>query len=460
MKIVKFGGSSLADGERIKKICDIVLADPDRGIIVVSAPGKSENDPCKVTDMLIESATAALTAGLDNARRYMDQIVARFVCIAGELGVPEAGEGVKTDLYALLSREMVSRKNFVDMMKAAGEDNCAKLVAAYITSLGHKAVYANPGEFGMLLSDEFGNATVLEKSFPLLRENLAAMDGIVIFPGFFGRTEAGEVATFPRGGSDTTGAILAAAVKADVYENFTDVDYVYAVNPKLVRNPKPIEIVTYREMRELSYAGFQVYQEEALLPVYQAGIPVNIRSVNNPTCPGTRVVARREGEAGSVSGVSGSARIAGIAADNGFTSIYVTKYLMNREIGFGRRLLTIIEDEGVSYEHTPTGIDDVTVILRDSLLANGKLERIIERIKAELLPDDIRIVRDLSLLVVVGEGMKHGIGIAATATSALSKAGVNISMISQGSSEVSMIFAVESGHADDGVRALYEAFFE
>ncbi|MDR2735983.1 MAG: ACT domain-containing protein, partial [Gracilibacteraceae bacterium] len=238
------------------------------------------------------------------------------------------------------------------------------------------------------------------------------------------------------------------------------VAYVYAVNPKLVRNPKPIELVTYREMRELSYAGFQVYQEEALLPVYQAGIPVNIRSVNNPTCPGTRVVARREGEAVSVSGVSGSARIAGIAADNGFTSIYVTKYLMNREIGFGRRLLTIIEDEGVSYEHTPTGIDDVTVILRDSLLANGKLDRIIERIKAELLPDDIRVVRDLSLLVVVGEGMKHGIGLAATATSALSKAGVNISMISQGSSEVSMIFAVESGHADDGVRALYEAFFE
>jgi aspartate kinase len=452
VKIAKFGGSSLADAQQIRNVCNIVLSDPGRRIVVVSAPGKGVNAPCKVTDMLIEAAAAARDAGAEEARGYMDKIAARFYGIACDLGIAEAGERIKTDLYALLSRDRIDRKKFTDMMQAAGEDNCAKLVAAYINSLGRQAVYANPGEFGMLLSDEFGNAVVLEKSFPLLKKNLTKIDGIAIFPGFFGYTEAGEIATLPRGGSDTTGAILAAAVRADVYENFTDVDYVYSVNPKLVRNPCPVEVVTYREMRELSYAGFKVYQEEALLPVYRAGIPVNIRSVHNPLCPGTRVVARREEETGT--------RIAGIASDSGFTSIYVTKYLMNREIGFGRRLLSIIEDEGISYEHTPTGIDDVTVILRDSLLTNGKLDRIVARIKAELLPDDINVVRDLSLIVVVGEGMKHGIGIAATATAALSQAGVNISMISQGSSEVSMIFAVERGHADDGVRALYRVFFE
>ena len=453
VKVVKFGGSSLADAKQIKKICNIVLSDPDRRIVVVSAPGKGENDPCKVTDMLIETASVALNSGIKEACVYMERIATRFLSIAYELGIPEVGEGIKADLYTLLDENILDNNRFTDMVKAAGEDNCAKLVVAYLNSLGYKAVYANPGDCGMILSDEYGNGRVLEKSFTLLRENLKKIDGIVIFPGFFGRTESGEIATFPRGGSDTTGAILAAAVNADVYENFTDVDYVYSVDPKLVKNPHPIKLVTYREMRELSYAGFNVYQEEALLPVYRAGIPVHIRSVDKPSCPGTRIVARREG--GDV-----DKHIAGIAFDCGFTSIYISKYLMNREIGFGRHVLSIIEDEGISYEHTPTGIDDVTVILRDSLLTNGKLDRIIGRIKSELLPDDIDVVRNLSLIVVVGEGMKYGIGIAAAATSALAKAGINISMISQGSSEVSMIFAVECGYAEDGVRALYEVFFE
>jgi len=453
MKTVKFGGSSLSDAVQIRKVCDIVLSDPERRLVVVSAPGKDKNNPVKVTDMLIEAALAALDTGPDEARENMGRIAARFSSIASDLGVPEEGGRIEANLFALLDGEKTDGMRFLDKLKAAGEDNCARLVAAYLVSLGHNAVYANPGEYGMILSDEFGNATVLEKSFSLLKDNLAKTDGIVIFPGFFGRTEAGEIATFPRGGSDITGAILAAAVNADVYENFTDVEYVYAIHPKLVKNPKPIEIVTYREMRELSYAGFNVYQEEALLPVYRAGIPVNIRSAVNPSCPGTVIVARREdGDAGE--------RIAGIASDSGFTSIYVTKYLMNREIGFGRRLLSIIEDEGISYEHTPTGIDDLTVILRDSLLTNGKLDRIIERIYTELAPDDVEVVHDLSLIVVVGEGMKHGIGIAAAATTALSKAGISISMISQGSSEVSMIFAVERDSADDGVRALYSVFFE
>ena len=453
MKVAKFGGSSLADAKHIKQVCDIILADPDRKIIVVSAPGKGESEPIKVTDMLIETATAALGTGMEDAIKCMDRVAARYSSIASELKVPEVGERITADLHTLLHKEITDGGRFTDMLKAAGEDNCAKLVAAYISSLGHKAVYANPCECGMYLTDEFGNARVLEKSFALLKDSLSKIDGIIIFPGFFGCTESGEIATFPRGGSDITGAIVAAAMGANVYENFTDVDYVYSVSPKLIKDPRPIEFVTYREMRELSYAGFNVYQEEALLPVYQAGIPVNIRSAINPSCPGTLIVPHRDEKK------SAGTHVAGIASDSGFTSIFVSKYLMNREIGFGRRLLSIIEDEGISYEHTPTGIDDVTVILRDSLLTNGKLERIIARIKAELLPDDVEIVRDLNLIVVVGEGMKHGIGIAAAATAALSSAGINITMISQGSSEVSMIFAVESCLADTGVKALYDVFF-
>ena len=342
--------------------------------------------------------------------------------------------------------------NFVDRVKAAGEDNCAKLVAAYLNATGHTARYVNPGQAGMILSDEFGNAKILDKSFRLLNENLSKIDGIIVFPGFFGRTESGDIVTFPRGGSDITGAILAAALKADVYENFTDVDYVYSVNPKIIENPKPLLVVTYREMRELSYAGFNVYQEEALLPVYRAGIPVNVRNVNNSGCPGTMIVSNRE------SG-SGDMRVAGIACDSGFSSIYISKYLMNREIGFGRKLLSILEDENLSYEHSPTGIDDMTLIVRTSALENGKLSRIVNRIKNELDADDVKVGNGLCLIVVVGEGMKRAVGVAATATTALSKAGINIEMISQGSSEVSMIFAVEEDKCELGVRALYEAFF-
>jgi aspartate kinase len=450
MRVVKFGGSSLADASQIKKVCDIVTLEPSRRIVVVSAPGKGVNDPHKVTDMLIHAANEALENGREKGLAALECITGRYAKIADELGVPEVMPRIANDLQALFYTDMSHPLRFTDRVKAAGEDNCAKLVAAYLNKTGHKATYVNPGEVGMILSDEYGNAKILDKSFGLLRESLSAIDGIVVFPGFFGRTEAGETVTFPRGGSDITGAILAAAVKADVYENFTDVDYVYTVNPKHIKNPKPITLITYREMRELSYAGFNVYQEEALLPVYKAGIPVNVRNANNPSCPGTMIVSRRASGDDNV-------RVAGIACDSGFTSIYVSKYLMNREIGFGRRLLSILEDENLSYEHSPTGIDDLTLIVRSSALENGKLARIVSRIKDELGADDVQVENGLSLIVVVGEGMKHAVGIAAAATAALSRAGINISMISQGSSEVSMIFAVESGKSEIGVRALYEA---
>lgn len=453
MKVVKFGGSSLADSAQVRKICDIVISDQSRRVVVVSAPGKGARDSRKVTDMLIRLAQTYINQGREAALTPLAEIKDRFYTMASELGVPEVFENrISPDLDALLDVDSTDPARFTDVLKAAGEDNSAKLVAAYLTSIGHPARYVNPCDAGMILSDEFGNAKVLDKSFELLRKSLSAIGEIVIFPGFFGRTESGEIVTFPRGGSDITGAILTAALKADVYENFTDVDYVYSVNPKLVPNPEPLRTVTYREMRELSYAGFNVYQEEALLPVYRLGIPVNVRNANNPSCPGTLIVPER-GRAG------GGPLVAGIASDSGFTSIYVSKYLMNREVGFGRKLLSILEDEGISYEHTPTGIDDLTVIIRSSRLAGNRLERIVGRIKDELGADDVQVRHNLSLIVVVGEGMRRAVGIAAAAAEALSRARVNISMISQGSSEVSMIFAVDSEDCDIGVKALYNALF-
>ena len=447
MKVIKFGGSSLADDVQFRKVGQIVISDPERRVVVVSAPGKGVNDPVKVTDMLIAVANATLQEGRAAGQAKLDLIVARYANIAAKLGVPEVMERISRDLNALMDLDTANAAAFTDACKAAGEDNSAKLMAAYLTSLGHPATYVDPREAGMVLSDEFGNAKILDKSYDLLNAYLSKIDTIIVFPGFFGRTENGRLVTFPRGGSDITGAILAAALKVDVYENFTDVDYVYAVNPKLVRDPAPIKVITYREMRELSYAGFNVYQEEALLPVFRAGIPVNIRNANNPICPGTLIVANKSAEH--------TVRVAGIASDKGFTSIFVSKYLMNREIGFGRKLLSILEDENLSYEHTPTGIDDMTVIIRTPDLSTGILDRISDRIYKELGADDVQVTNGLSLIVVVGEGMKHAVGIAAAATTALSRAGVNISMISQGSSEVSMIFAVDTAECAKGVCALY-----
>ena len=277
------------------------------------------------------------------------------------------------------------------------------------------------------------------------------MDGILIFPGFFGYSLSGEVVTFSRGGSDITGSILAAAVEADVYENFTDVNSVFAANPKLIENPKAIPVLTYREMRELSYAGFSVLHEETLAPVFKKGIPVNIRNTNNPEAAGTMIVTTREIKNGPVSGIAGS---------GGFITINIHKYMMNREIGFGRKVLSILEEETVPFEHIPSGIDDISVILRKRHLDSDKISRIMERIAHNLAVDSITIGYDLALVMVVGEGMLRSVGVAGRATTALAKSGVNIRMINQGSSEVSIMFGIDEKDLDTAIIALYKEFFK
>ena len=337
MKVAKFGGTSLASADQIRKVCSIVLSDPERRLIVVSAPGKRFREDIKVTDMLISCAKA----GLENSDTgsKLQAVVSRYADIASELGI--SGDIVRTiaaDLEARVHGDKTDRDRYTDSLKAAGEDNCARLVAAYLQSTGAAALYVNPKDAGLLLSDEFGNAQVLPQSYDNLK-SLSESSGIVIFPGFFGYSLAGEIVTLPRGGSDITGSILSAAVNADLYENFTDVDNVYSANPNLIESPRPIKELTYREMRELSYAGFSVFQEEALLPVYRKGIPVCIKNTNNPGAPGTTIVKERFNITNPV---------AGIASDSDFCFIYIGKYLMNREVGFGRKVLQILEEEHIS----------------------------------------------------------------------------------------------------------------
>jgi aspartate kinase len=449
LKVAKFGGTSLADAGQIMKVCGLVQADAARRIVVVSAPGKRSAADTKVTDLLIALAERALAGG--PVEPELAAVVARYAAVQRDLGLPAAIAGaVEADLRRRLDGDRAHPDRFMDSLKAAGEDNSARLVAEAFRKAGVDAHYVDPGRAGLLLSDEHGNAAVLPESYQAL-SRLAAAPGVTIFPGFFGTTRAGAVVTFPRGGSDITGAVLAAAVKADLYENFTDVDSVFSADPRIVPGARPIELLTYREMRELAYAGFGVFHDEAIVPAVKAGIPICIRNTNRPESPGTMIVPQRPHAGGAV---------VGIASADGFCAVYVDKYLMNREVGFGRRLLQILEDEGLSYEHAPSGIDNTSVVLREKDFSPAKEEQVRGRIRRELSPDNVEVERGLALVMIVGEGMHYTVGVAARATQAIAQAGVNIEMLNQGSSEISMMFGVKAVDRQRAVRALYGAFFE
>lgn len=448
MKVVKFGGSSLANGTQFKKVAQIVFADEERRIVVVSAPGKRSNEDIKTTDLLILLANQVFIGG--NEREALQQVIERFADIINELELDqELLTEIEQHLLGLIATYRGDEERLYDVLKASGENENAKLVAAFFRKLGAEAHYVSPQEAGILVTDEPGNARILPEAYDELAK-LRNRSGILVIPGFFGYSKAGNIVTFPRGGSDITGSIVAAGVDADIYENFTDVNSIYSVNPTLVDEPHEMKEITYREMRELAYSGFSVFHDEALQPVVQKKIPVHIKNTNHPELPGTNIVTNRVAE---------GLPVVGIASDNGFCSINITKYLMNREVGFGRRLLGILEEESISFEHTPSGIDNMSVIVRGHHLENGKEERILEKIRTELSVEDVHVERNLAMVMVVGEGMAKTVGIASRAMEALSKANVNIKMINQGSSEVSMMFGVDSKNADLAVQSLYHAFF-
>lgn len=453
MKVCKFGGSSLADAGQLNKVIDIVLADPARRIVVVSAPGKRDSADTKVTDLLIALAKAAIAG--ENTDRAFGAVVERYASMADEL---KLGEDIiriiADDLKARLAQVgEIPPAEFMDLLKASGEDNNAKLVAVAFQARGKKATYADPKTTGMVLKGEFGDAQLDPVSYGKLAESLKDFDGIVIYPGFFGYTAEGKIATFPRGGSDITGSILAAAVCADVYENFTDVDSVYPCDPRIVPEVKKgegIETMTYREMRELAYAGFGVFADEAVIPAVRARIPINIRNTNHPSAPGTMIQQFRRVVPGSV---------IGIASADGFSNIFIEKYLLNRELGFGRKVLQILEDHGISYEHSPSGVDSLSVVLKTQCLKGGIEEKVIQEIKNRLSPDFVHVDHDLTMLMIVGEGMCNTPGIFGRICAAVGEAGVSMTMVNSGSSEVSFMAAVRTRDRDVAVKALYKAFF-
>ena len=447
MKVVKFGGSSVASASKISKVISIVTSDIQRKVVVVSAPGKRNKSDIKVTDLLIEIAEKVI-----NNQSYHDillNIIERFRDIQLELGLStNIIAEIQADLHHRIEMFSGNNEQFLDLLKAAGEDNNAKIISAAFNKLGFNTKYINAGKAGMILSDDYGNAKVLDKSYELL-SSLSSCDEIIIFPGFYGHTSKGNVITFPRGGSDITGAILSVALNASVYENFTDVDSVYVMDPRIIDNPCAIEEMTYREMRELAYSGFGVFHDEAIIPVINAKIPICIKNTNKPNNPGTMILSKRE--------IKGR-EIAGISSSDGFTGLYIDKYMMNREIGFGRKLLQILEEENISYEHSPSGIDNMSVILKSDQF-DSKEKIVIDRINNELKPDLINIEHGLALLMVVGEGMCFSVGMASQATTALASAGVNIEMINQGASEISMMFAIKDSDIELALSSLGKVFF-
>ncbi|MCK9252499.1 MAG: aspartate kinase [Eubacteriales bacterium] len=448
-KVCKFGGSSLANAEQIRKVCDIMLSDPSRRVMVVSAPGKRTREDTKVTDLLIALANARIS-GYDGAAELQD-VLDRFGSIAAELELDAAiMADISLDMNTRLCQDCSNSLRFMDSIKAAGEDNCARLVAGYLKSIGRTASYVDPRVAGMFLTEEYGNAQVLPEAYPLLAR-LRQNPGISVFPGFFGYSKSGQVVTFSRGGSDITGSILAAATEAQTYENWTDVDSVYSVNPALISNPHPIMEITYDEMRELAYAGFTVLHEEALLPAYRKGIPVNIRNTNNPTARGTMIVRNRVNFDGVVTGIAGA---------KGFCSLNMSKYLMNREVGFALKVLQILADEQISFEHMPSGIDSLSIIMRKDYFTPDKEKIITGRLVAELGIEKVSVNRNLAIVIIVGEAMARTVGVTARAANALSKAGVNLEIINQGSSEISVMFGVREEYCNYAVKELYKEFFQ
>ena len=448
MKVVKFGGSSLASASQLEKVLHIVKSDAERRFVVVSAPGKRDDQDTKVTDALIKYYRQYI-AGNDVSKEQ-NWIINRYADMVAELGLKSTIiEKISKSIISLATLPIENNEFLYDAFLAAGENNNAKLIAAYFNHNGIPARYIHPREAGLVVSSEPGNARILPSSYDKLEE-LNHSDEVLVIPGFFGVTQDGQICTFSRGGSDITGSIIAAGVKADIYENFTDVDGIFAAHPGIIHKPRSIAELTYREMRELAYAGFTVLHDEALLPAYRGKIPLVIKNTNNPEHPGTRIVHKHSEE---------HPPVVGIAGDSGFVSINMSKYLMNREVGFGRKALQILEDLNIGWEHMPTGIDDLSIILRERELTPIKEEEILRQLVQKAEVDFAEIEHDLSIIMIVGEKMKSQIGVTATATKALSDNKINIQMMSQGSSEVSIMFVVNKNQEKEAIRALYKAFF-
>lgn len=432
-KVVKFGGSSLASAEQFKKVGEIIREDETRRYVVPSAPGKRFSDDTKVTDMLY-----ACYASAEKGEDFSEQLAAikkRYEEIIDGL---DLNFSLDADFETI--RENFEKKAGRDYAASRGEYLNGKVMAAY---LDFEFVDAAEG----VRFNEDGSFNE-EETDRLLAERLEGLEYAVV-PGFYGAKADGTVVTFSRGGSDITGSLVALAVHADLYENWTDVSGFLIADPRIVKNPKSIETITYKELRELSYMGASVLHEDAIFPVRKEGIPINIRNTNAPQDKGTLIVESTCRQPRYT--------ITGIAGTDGFAAITVEKAMMNSEIGFCRKVLQVFEDNGVSIEHMPSGIDTMSIFVNKDTF-EAKEQKILSDINKAVHPDHIELESGLALIAIVGRGMKSTRGTAGRIFSALAHAHINVKMIDQGSSELNIIVGVRHEDFKDAIRALYEIF--
>lgn len=432
-KVVKFGGSSLASAEQFKKVGQIILTDADRRYVVPSAPGKRFSKDTKVTDMLYQCYAKAEKD--EDFTEKFNEIKTRYQEIIDGL-----------ELKLSLAKEFDEiEKNFKskagsDYAASRGEFLNGKIMSAYIgfefIDAAEVIFFTKNGDFDA------------DKTDDVLSKRLAKAEKAVI-PGFYGSLPNGSIKTFSRGGSDITGSIVAKAAKVDVYENWTDVSGFLIADPRIIANPEVIEVITYRELRELSYMGATVLHEDAIFPVRQQGIPINIRNTNAPEDNGTWIVGSTCQKSKYI--------ITGVAGKKGFCAVNIEKDMMNSEIGFGRKLLQAFEENGISFEHSPSGIDTFTVFVHQDEFMD-KEQKVVAGIHRLCNPDTIEIESDLALLAVVGRGMKSQRGTAGRIFSALAHANINVKMIDQGSSELNIIIGVANSDFEAAIKAIYDIF--
>ncbi len=435
IKVCKFGGTSVASATNIAKVREIIKSDPERRFVVVSAPGKRFKGDVKITDMLYECAKLARSEG--TCEKLFSVIAERYTEIAINLGL-------KTDIKGLLERTMreIDEIKTDDFAASRGEYMSAVMISEVLGMPFVDAAEVVEFDANGRLDGEYTNDLMSKKLEKL---------GSAVIPGFYGAVPGDDVKTFSRGGSDITGALVARAVNATVYENWTDVNGFRTADPRIVKDASQMETLCYHELRELSYMGANVLHSESIFPVKQSGIPINIRNTFEPSNSGTMIVPDENYE--------GNGRtITGIAGKKGFTVITVEKAMMNSEIGFARKILTVLERYGVSLEHMPTGIDTISIVIDTKDISAGLKEKIITRIREAVEPDRIAVHDDIALIATVGFGMKNYIGLSGKLFSALGENGVNVVMIDQGSSEMNIIIGVEESDYEKSIQSIYSAF--
>ena len=433
VKVVKFGGSSLASAEQFAKVGNIIRSDASRKFVIPSAPGKRNAKDTKVTDMLYNCY--ALAEADEDIRIPMMKIKERYDSIINGLNLKLSLE----EEFKIMTAKF-KEKAGADYAASRGEYLNGLIMAKYLD-------YAFVDAAEVIFFEEDGSFDA-EKTHKVLSKRLEGMKNAVI-PGFYGANPDGSIRTFSRGGSDITGSIVAKACKASIYENWTDVSGCLVADPRIVKDPEPIKILTYRELRELSYMGASVLHEDAVFPVRKAGIPINIRNTNDPEAAGTMIVDSTCQKADYT--------ITGIAGKKGFVAVSIDKDQMNSEVGFCRKALQAFEENGISIEHMPSGIDTMTVFVHQEEF-EGKEQQVMSSLRRLANPDFTELEAELALIAVVGRGMKSQRGTAARIFSALAHANINVRMIDQGSSELNIIIGVSNDDFEEAIKAIYDIF--